>query len=46
MQGEMLSKDRDWVVKEFRDGVTKILITTNVLARGFDVLQVKLETAG
>jgi ATP-dependent RNA helicase DDX19/DBP5 len=31
---------RDLTVKEFRDGVTKILISTDVLARGFDVSQV------
>ena len=31
--------DRDRVVQEFRDGITKILISTDVLARGFDVSQ-------
>lgn len=31
---------RDRVVKEFRDGTTKILISTDVLSRGFDVTQV------
>lgn len=33
---------RDNVVKEFRDGTTKILIATDVLSRGFDVTQVTL----
>lgn len=33
---------RDRVVQEFRDGVTKILIATDVLSRGFDVSQVRL----
>lgn len=36
----MQNSDRDRVVQEFRDGVTKILISTDVLARGFDVSQV------
>jgi ATP-dependent RNA helicase DDX19/DBP5 len=36
---------RDMTVKEFRDGVTKILISTDVLARGFDVSQVSLQCA-
>lgn len=36
-----MEKDaRDRVVSEFRDGATKILISTDVLARGFDVTQV------
>jgi len=34
--------DRDRVVQEFRDGATKILISTDVLSRGFDVSQVTL----
>lgn len=34
--------DRDRVVQEFRDGITKILISTDVLSRGFDVSQVGL----
>ena len=33
---------RDRVVNEFRRGETKILIATDVLARGFDVSQVRL----
>lgn len=41
MQGDMPNDDRDQVVKEFRDGATKILVSTDVLARGFDVIQVK-----
>ncbi len=30
---------RDRVVNEFRTGITKILISTDVLSRGFDVTQ-------
>jgi superfamily II DNA/RNA helicase len=33
--------DRDRVVGEFRRGETKILISTDVLARGFDDSQVR-----
>ena len=39
----MEGADRDRVVTEFRDGVTKILISTDVLSRGFDVSQVRRE---
>ncbi len=40
--GDMQHSDRDRVVQEFRDGTTKILISTDVLSRGFDVSQVGL----
>ena len=39
---DMLPKDRDAVMKDFRTGKTTVLITTNVLARGIDVLSVTL----
>uniref|UniRef100_A0A7S0WXR9 RNA helicase n=1 Tax=Chlamydomonas leiostraca TaxID=1034604 RepID=A0A7S0WXR9_9CHLO len=42
IQGDMDHNDRDRVVQEFRDGATKILISTDVLSRGFDVSQVTL----
>ena len=38
----MQHAERDRVVREFRDGTTKILISTDVLSRGFDVSQVTL----
>ena len=38
----MEKEARDRVVREFRDGTTKILISTDVLSRGFDVTQVTL----
>lgn len=41
VQGDMPFEDRDRVVNEFRRGETKILISTDVLARGFDVSQVR-----
>lgn len=34
--------ERDNIMDDFRDGNTNVLITTNVLARGIDVLQVTL----
>lgn len=40
IQGDMEKEARDRVVEEFRSGTTKILIATDVLARGFDVTQV------
>ncbi|KAK9828467.1 hypothetical protein WJX72_000149 [[Myrmecia] bisecta] len=42
IQGDMDKEARDRVVREFRTGATKILISTDVLARGFDVTQVTL----
>ncbi|XXG58794.1 hypothetical protein AAC387_Pa04g1005 [Persea americana] len=33
---------RDKMVKEFKDGLTKVLISTDLLARGFDQAQVNL----
>eukprot|EP01006_Ploeotia_vitrea_P025522 TRINITY_DN58386_c0_g1_i1.p2 TRINITY_DN58386_c0_g1~~TRINITY_DN58386_c0_g1_i1.p2 ORF type:complete len:484 (-),score=287.71 TRINITY_DN58386_c0_g1_i1:1738-3189(-) len=37
---DMEPKERDRVMDDFRHGRTTVLITTNVLARGIDVLQV------
>eukprot|EP00873_Tetraselmis_striata_P034192 jgi/Tetstr1/454456/TSEL_041356.t1 len=42
IHGEMANAARDRAVQEFRDGATKVLIATDVLARGFDVSQVTL----
>ena len=42
IEGGMEHSDRDRVVKEFRDGLTKILISTDVLSRGLDVSTVTL----
>jgi len=39
---EMAPEERDSVMNSFRGGTSKVLITTNVLARGIDVLQVSL----
>ncbi|XP_061337686.1 DEAD-box ATP-dependent RNA helicase 38 [Gastrolobium bilobum] len=42
IQGALGNEERDKVVKEFRDGLTQVLISTDVLARGFDQQQVNL----
>ena len=42
MHGEMDQQRRDTIMKEFRTGATRVLITTDLLARGIDVQQVGL----
>ena len=42
MHGEMEQKERDIVMREFRSGSSRVLITTDLLARGIDVQQVSL----
>ncbi|XP_020577926.1 DEAD-box ATP-dependent RNA helicase 38-like [Phalaenopsis equestris] len=42
VQGALKQEDRDKIIKEFKDGITKVLITTDLLARGFDQSQVNL----
>jgi translation initiation factor 4A len=42
MHGEMDQIKRDTIMKEFRTGATRVLITTDLLARGIDVQQVGL----
>jgi len=34
--------ERDQTIDSFRDGKYKVLITTNVIARGIDILQVNM----
>lgn len=38
--GDMTPEERDRVLDEFRGGTTRVLVTTNVLSRGVDVLSV------
>lgn len=40
MHGDMPQKERDAIMGEFRSGQTRVLITTDVWARGLDVQQV------
>jgi len=40
--GELTQKERDVILNEFRTGSSRVLITTDLLARGIDVQQVSL----
>ena len=40
--GEMEQRDREAILREFRSGATRVLITTDLLARGIDVQQVSM----
>lgn len=43
MHGDMPQKERDTIMKEFRSGGSRVLITTDVWARGIDVQQVNYQ---
>lgn len=40
MHGDMGQGERDVIMREFRSGSSRVLITTDLLARGIDVQQV------
>lgn len=42
LHGDMDQKDRDVIMREFRTGSSRVLVTTDLLARGIDVQQVSL----
>jgi len=42
LHGDMMQKEREEIMKEFRIGSTRILITTDILSRGIDIQQVSL----
>ena len=42
IHSDMQQQDRDRVMKEFRSGATRVLVTTDLLARGIDVYQVSI----
>lgn len=42
MHGDMDQRERDVIMKQFRSGSSRVLITTDLLARGIDVQQVSL----
>ena len=42
LHGSKEATDRDAVMDRFRDGQDKVLITTNVIARGIDIPQVNM----
>ncbi len=42
MHGEMRQQERNLIMKEFRTGSSRVLITTDLLSRGIDVQSVSL----
>lgn len=42
LHGDLVQKERDEIMNEFRTGKTRILITTDILSRGIDIQQVSL----
>jgi superfamily II DNA/RNA helicase len=42
IHSNMTQEERDIVVKEFRDGKTRLLLTTDLLSRGIDIPQVNM----
>ena len=42
MHGDMDQKEREVIMREFRSGSSRVLITTDLYDRGFDVQQVSL----
>lgn len=42
IHGEMDQSQRDLIMKDFRNGSSRVLITTDLLARGIDIQQVSL----
>merc|ERR1712196_161114 len=42
MHAELEQKDRERIMREFRSGSSRVLISTDLLARGIDVQQVSL----
>jgi len=42
IHGDLIQKDREFVMKEFRSGTSRVLISTDLLSRGIDVNTVSL----
>lgn len=42
MHADLEQKERDLIMREFRSGSSRVLISTDLLARGIDVQQVSL----
>jgi superfamily II DNA/RNA helicase len=42
LHSEMTQDERDNIIKDFRDGKTRILLTTDLLSRGIDIPQVNM----
>lgn len=42
LHGDLTPQERDRLIDQFREGKSKVLISTNVLARGIDIAQVSM----
>jgi translation initiation factor 4A len=42
LHGDMMQKERELIMTNFRNGNTRILITTDILSRGIDIQQVSI----
>lgn len=42
LHGDMEQRERELIMKQFRSGSSRVLITTDILARGIDVQQISL----
>jgi translation initiation factor 4A len=42
IHGDMTQSIRDTIVKDFRDGKSRVLITTDLLSRGIDIQQISI----
>lgn len=42
MFGDLTKEERDTCVNKFRDGIINVIISTNILSRGFDMQTIKL----
>lgn len=42
IHGDKSQQERDWVLQEFRDGASPVMVATDVAARGLDVKDVKV----
>ena len=43
LHGDMEQQERELIMREFRSGSSRVLITTDLLARGIDVQQVRAQ---
>jgi len=42
LHADMEAQERELIMREFRTGTTRVLITTDLLARGIDIQQVNI----
>lgn len=42
IHGEMTQKERNVIMEEFRSGISRVLISTDLLARGIDIQQISI----